>query len=138
MKKLLIPFLVTLGMASCQTKNKEISNDRSAISQQIIQNVDAFAFRKLANSGNGIILDVRTAPEYNQGHIPNAITIDVYQNDFEQRIQQLPKDKEIYVYCTVGARSSQAANILAANGFTKIYNLEGGIMDWANKGLEIE
>jgi len=138
MKKILAVLFALLSLAGCQTPNKEANKEIGTVNQSGFKNIDASTFRQLANSENGIIVDVRTAPEYSQGHIPNAISIDIYQRDFEQKIQQLPKDKEIYVYCTVGARSSQAAQILLANGFTKVYNLDGGIMDWANKGFEIE
>ena len=88
-------------------------------------------------SGQGLVLDVRTSQEVSQGYIPEAIVIDIYDGDFEEKIKVLPKDKEIYVYCASGVRSMQAAKILQKNGFDKIYNLGGGIVDWQRKGFPI-
>lgn len=101
------------------------------------QNVNSSKFLELIQKGNGIILDVRTLAEAQQGHIPNAIVIDIYQKDFEEKIKALPKDSEIYIYCTVGARSKQAAMIMQKNGFEKVFNLEAGIMDWARNRYPI-
>jgi thioredoxin 1 len=102
-----------------------------------IQHVDAATFKKVVESGNGIILDVRTPQEVAAGHIANASVINFYDADFEQKINLMQKDKEIYVYCRSGARSSQAANLLQKNGFKKVYNLQGGIGAWEKKGYAI-
>ncbi|MFC0264249.1 rhodanese-like domain-containing protein [Fontibacter flavus] len=99
--------------------------------------MDSPTFKNLSESGNGIVLDVRTMGEFTQGHLPNAVIADIYQRDFIDKINQLPKDKEIYVYCTVGARSLQAAQILQKNGFSRVYNLQGGIMDWSRNKYPI-
>jgi len=79
---------------------------------------------------NLIILDVRTQSEYDKGHIENAILIPV--TDLKSRIVELLqfKDTEIVVYCRIGARSSEATNILDSNNFTKVYNVLGGIKAW--------
>jgi rhodanese-related sulfurtransferase len=103
-----------------------------------IQNVDAVTFKRLVEAGNGTVLDVRTIGEVAEGHLPNAFVADIYQRDFVEKINQLPKDKEIYVYCTVGARSSQAAQILVSNGFKNVYNLNGGIIAWSRSGFNLE
>lgn len=111
---------------------------KSVETDTFIKNVDSETFKNLVNSGQGIVLDVRTIGEVAQGHIPNATVADIYQRDFVEKINQLPKDKEVYVYCTVGARSSQAAQILVNNGFKKVYNLNRGIIDWARNGYPLE
>ncbi len=79
---------------------------------------------------NLIILDVRTQSEYDEGHLENAILIPY--TELESRIDELLqyKDTAIVVYCHIGARSSEAANILDSNNFTKIYNVIGGIKAW--------
>jgi rhodanese-related sulfurtransferase len=100
-----------------------------------IRNIDSQAFKKLMESGQGLVLDVRTPQEVTQGYIPEASVIDIYDRNFEEKIKALPKDKEIYVYCTSGVRSMQAAKILQKNGFDKVYNLGGGIVDWQRKGF---
>lgn len=76
-----------------------------------------------------IILDVRTAEEYAQGHIPGAVLLPV-SNIAKDAPAQLPdKDAEILVYCRSGNRSRQAAQQLVAMGYTGIFDF-GGIVDW--------
>jgi rhodanese-related sulfurtransferase len=82
-------------------------------------------------------LDVRTPEEFSNGHITNAVIINVNDSSFTERINLLPKDKDIYVYCRSGKRSLKAADILQGNGFKHIYNLETGITGWIEKGLPI-
>ncbi|WP_291777492.1 rhodanese-like domain-containing protein [Cecembia sp.] len=128
--------LVFLGACN-PTDIESTKNTANKIQKDKFQNVNSSRFLELIQKGNGIVLDVRTFAEAQQGHIPNAIVIDIYQKDFEEKISALPKDSEIYVYCTVGARSKQAALILQRNGFEKVFNLEAGIMDWARNRYPI-
>ncbi|GMQ27010.1 rhodanese-like domain-containing protein [Algoriphagus sp. oki45] len=88
-------------------------------------------------SSNGIILDVRTPGEIDQGKIANAVELDFYQSDFLSKALEYPKDQEIYLYCAVGARSLEAARMLSQQGFTKVYHLQGGIQAWYQSGLPI-
>lgn len=83
------------------------------------------------NETDAVILDVRTPEEWNDGIIPGAINIDIYQGPaFMEAIGELDKDKSYYVYCRSGARSANACNIMSQLGFLKAYNLSGGIMGW--------
>lgn len=87
--------------------------------------------KQLANNNNAIILDVRTRDEVDQGYIPNAIHIDIYQGQgFINELEQLSKDKTYFVYCRSGNRSGQACAIMDQLGFKTAYNLVGGITDW--------
>ena len=86
---------------------------------------------------NLIILDVRTQSEYDKGHLKNAILISV--TELKSRIDELLqyKDVDILVYCHIGVRSSEAANILDSNNFTKVYNVLGGIKAWKSANYPI-
>lgn len=101
------------------------------------KNVDAATFKQLTESGNGIILDVRAPEELEEGFIPDAINYNYYEDDFESKLNTLDKQKEVYVYCAGGGRSSDAASMLVKKGFTKVYNLEDGFDDWKRKGLPV-
>jgi rhodanese-related sulfurtransferase len=80
---------------------------------------------------DAVILDVRTLDEWNDGIIPGAINIDIYQGqEFIAGLEALDKSKTYYVYCRSGARSAQACNVMNQLGFEKAYNLTGGIMQW--------
>ena len=104
---------------------------------QSVVNVDASKFFELTQSGNGIILDVRTPQEYSRGHIKDATLIDVSNNQFPSKINLLQKDKPVYVYCLTGSRSRSAASYMVRIGFTKVYNLQSGILDWQRSGFPI-
>ena len=83
----------------------------------------------ISDTSSVILIDVRTAEEFAQGHIPGAINIDVKANDFKDRITSLDKRKTAAVYCRSGVRSMTAARILAGAGF-RVYNLQNGILGW--------
>jgi rhodanese-related sulfurtransferase len=94
------------------------------------QSVDAESFAQIIQDSTIIRLDVRTPNEYQQGHIPGAILIDVTQSNFlEQAIQQLPKSQTIALYCRSGRRSKVAAQILAKAGYT-VVELNTGFNSW--------
>ncbi len=79
------------------------------------------------------ILDAREKQEYDISHIPNAIYIGY--NIFEKKtLENMPKDKPIVVYCSIGYRSEKIGEKLRKMGFTKVYNLYGSIFEWVNRG----
>ncbi|KAF2519128.1 rhodanese-like domain-containing protein [Flavobacterium salilacus subsp. salilacus] len=82
------------------------------------------------------LVDVRTPAEFRQGHIKSAKNVDVSNADFEKRIQQLDKNKPIYVYCRSGHRSNMAARKMEKAGFSMIYDLKGGINAWSGETVQ--
>ena len=87
-------------------------------------------FKELTAQNNGILLDVRTKSEFKNGHIPEAGNLNYYALDFRKRLLLLPRNQPIYLYCNTGYRSEKAAEILIGNGYTDVYNLQHGIMEW--------
>ena len=79
-----------------------------------------------------VILDVRSQEEYDSGHLEGAILIPV--DELGTRLDELSPDEDLLVYCRTGNRSSNAVNILQANGFTKIYHMKDGITAWIQAG----
>lgn len=100
-----------------------------------INTIPAIAFfQGIADTKNEYILDVRSPQEFASEHLNNAINIDVNASDFSEKIDKLDKSRTVFVYCLSGGRSVNAASVLQQHGFSKIYNLEGGILQWkANK-----
>ncbi len=82
-----------------------------------------------------MLLDVRTPQEYAAGHIKGAKLIPV--DELERHLAELPKDRQIYVYCHSGRRSARAAKLLAAHGFTRVENMLGGIVAWKDAGYPV-
>ena len=84
-----------------------------------------------------VLLDVRTAEEYAERHLKDAILIDVTEPGFLGKCQrQLPVDKTVAVYCRTGFRSKSAGNLLAEAGYDVI-NMKGGITAWVEAGKEV-
>jgi rhodanese-related sulfurtransferase len=116
MKKILTLLLATIGLNTACSQNFE--------------NYDVKEFAELIADSNVVILDVRKADEFAEGHIKGAVLIDQFQSDFvEQAKEILPKDKTIAIYCRSGRRSANAAAKLADVGY-KCVNLKGGILAW--------
>lgn len=87
----------------------------------------------IENEKNAVVLDVRTPQEIAQGSIKGAIAIDFMANGFAQKVNDLDKSKSYYVYCRSGNRSGQACQLMAQMGFTKLVNLDGGMMAWETR-----
>ena len=97
------------------------------------RSVDAETFAKVIEETTVVRLDVRTANEYAQAHIPGALLIDVTQADFMQKAEQLlHKDKTIALYCRSGRRSKNAAMQLAQQGY-QVIELNTGFNSWTGK-----
>jgi rhodanese-related sulfurtransferase len=84
-----------------------------------------------------ITVDVRTPGEFMTGHIQGAQNIDFESGSFESQIETLDKNGTYAVYCRSGNRSGQAVKVMQDAGFKNIYNLNGGVIDWANAGLPL-
>jgi rhodanese-related sulfurtransferase len=89
----------------------------------------------MRTGGVDMILDVRTPGEFSAGKIEGAtlLPIDSLPGSLDTIADR--KETTILVYCAVGARSAAASKFLANNGFTRIVDLQGGIVGWQNAGL---
>ena len=91
------------------------------------ENLSGRAFKQqLEDSGNGVLLDVRTPAEVRGGTIPGAKNIDFMSPNFLKSIQQLDKDVTYFVFCRSGGRSAQACKMMNQQGYD-VRNLSGGI-----------
>jgi rhodanese-related sulfurtransferase len=91
--------------------------------------------KEMIDKGDVFILDVRTQEEYDAEHIRNSTLIPV--QDLSKRLNEVPRDRKILVYCRTGGRSTTASEILVNNGFTQIYNMKGGITEWTKAGYGV-
>ena len=114
MKKKIISLIVcVLLLTACSGENITYKTITENEAMPLIEN-------------EAVIIDVRTVDEYNTGHIVDAINIPV------DNISSLSYDKDqtIIVYCASGRRSANAAQKLIDLGYTKVYNLDGGLINW--------
>ena len=89
-----------------------------------------YAEKLIKENKDLVILDVRTYSEFKESRIVNAINVPVDELEWELEELKEFKDKPILVYCKVGVRSNIACCYLEQNGFSKLYNLIGGILDF--------
>lgn len=124
MKRILTCLLATLGLTT-------------ACGQKNFEDTDVHGFAGLIADSSVVVLDVRTADEFCDGHIARAVNIDIYQSDFVEKAKAvLPKDKTIAVYCRSGKRSANAAGKLSGEGY-RLVNLKGGIMAWKEANMPV-
>ena len=92
---------------------------------------------RLMNEDGVVILDVREANEYSTGHIKDSIHIPV--GSLSKRISELEKykDKQVLAYCRSGSRSNHACRILSKQGFEKVNNMAGGIINWSSANMPL-
>ena len=82
------------------------------------------------------VLDVRRPYEYAEGHVPGAINVP--HDQVAARLAEIPKDKDVVLYCRSGRRAQAAADVLAAHGYKRLAHLEGDMPAWIERGRPVE
>ena len=130
LKYLVSLLFLTTTIMSCAQNNPNKSSIELTISTT--------AFSTAVKQPGAQILDVRTAGEYQSGHITNALQANwLDPKEFKNRTQHLDKSKMIYIYCQSGGRSASAQAALMEAGF-KVVNLEGGMSNWRMQQMPVE
>ncbi|RYG04822.1 MAG: redoxin domain-containing protein [Chitinophagaceae bacterium] len=119
-------FIAVIILSSCSN-----AQTKSAINRLTATEV-ADQLRKDANIQ---LLDVRTPSEFKNGHVPNALNVNINDADFNTQIASLNKDKPVFVYCLSGGRSNAAIKQLRDAGFKNVTEMPGGMMEWRAKNL---
>ena len=126
MRKLLSIALAAILFNSCS----------SGQTNGIKTNLSATEFAdKIKELPNATLIDVRTPDEFSKGHLANANNYDWNGTEFDNQIAPLDKSEPVFVYCLSGGRSSSAANKMRSDGFTQVYEMDGGIMKWRGENL---
>jgi len=100
--------------------------------------LNAASFKEAITAKGIQVLDVRTAAEFNGGHIQHALQANwLDQKEFADRTQHLDKKLPVYIYCQAGGRSASAQEVLIAKGYN-VVNLEGGMSNWKMNGFPVE
>ncbi len=135
---IIFSFIGALALASCQgetqpkSETEAVSEPNTDVALPVIQVLTPAEFEeRLASTADAQLIDVRTPEEVATGKLPGAGNIDVKSNDFsDMAVNSLDLNKPVFVYCKRGARSSAAADLLESMGFTEIYNMDGGFLQW--------
>ena len=118
------------AMTTVSSQVTTLSTDAPTITTQDANDLIA----KNKNNANFVLLDVRTADEFNGGHIEGAVNIDYYAADFKANISKLDKTKQYVVYCRTGIHGAASVKIMLDLGFKQAQNMAGGITKWMNDG----
>ena len=115
----------TMNSKQVSVDSKEVKNEKKAEYKKITSD----EAKNIMSTQKAIVVDVRSLEEYNEGHIPNAISVplETIENEAETTLKN--KDDLILVYCRSGRRSREAALRLIEKGYTNVIDF-GGIQDW--------
>lgn len=103
----------------------------------MVNEIDSESLHQRLAAGEDLLLvDIRTEGEIAQGAIPAALILPMHL--LPLRLEELPRDRDLVLYCRSGARSYQACAYLLQQGLGRALNLRGGIIAWARHGYEIE
>jgi rhodanese-related sulfurtransferase len=100
---------------------------------QTTNDIEIDEFKRKISSEKYVLVDVRTAEEFIDGHIEGALNIDYFSATFSDDISKVGFEIPVLLYCRSGNRSSKAMKIMNELGFKKVYNLEGGIKGWISE-----
>ena len=118
--------LVTLSLLRC----KSYSQDNAT-------QLEPQAFKDSIAKNDVQIIDVRTRIEFRENHIEKAINVNFFSKKFEDSIRLLDREVPVFVYCRSGRRSGKSITVFKNLGFEKIYELEGGILNWKDANFKL-
>ena len=134
MKKLLFLSFAVLVLVSCQSK--PVTGETVSAAGGSYQNVTPTGLKTMLESKDFMLVNVHIPFA---GNIPGT-DVSIPYNEIEQNLGQLPTDKtaKIVLYCSSGRMSEMAAEELVSIGYTNVWNLKGGMVDWKQAGFELE
>lgn len=101
-----------------------------------VNEIDVGALKARLDAGEAIeLLDIRSDGELLQGVLPGSQHLPMHM--IPLRMADLPRDRDVVLYCRSGARSYHACAYLAQQGVSNVLNLRGGIIAWAQSGLDV-
>ena len=110
-------------------KKVETTQPAAAVVEQKVAPISMIDWPKAfeMNKAGAVLLDVRTPAEVAKG-MASESAVNVPLQELPQRLSEVPKDKDLLVYCRSGKRSMAASKFLVENGYTRVFNVEGGIL----------
>lgn len=125
-----------LTLAAQETINPKFEKKVESLIDHSIPTINSPTLYKKTATPNLYILDARESAEYQVSHLKGALHIG-YDHFNAMKVLRIPKDAILVVYCSVGYRSEKIGEKLKALGFSKVYNLYGGIFEWSNRGYPL-
>jgi len=135
--KILVVLTFSFSFLSCaqSTKQNNETETMEAVQKRVVSLISPEELNKITDEIQ--LIDVRTPKEFAEGHLSNAVNINFYDSNFMEEMSKLDKNKDLYIYCRSGGRSGKAAKKLKSQGFLKVYDLEGGILNWNQNKMKV-
>jgi rhodanese-related sulfurtransferase len=134
----LVAFLLVTNGCTANSSQQVITNQGKTYIIQLLEPRDAYSMiQKNKDNKDFVLIDVRTSGEFDEGHIEGAININYNSPGFTAELETLDKRKTYLIYCRIGNRSSDSAEIMVKLGFEKIYRIKGDIVAWKSEKLPL-
>jgi rhodanese-related sulfurtransferase len=134
----------SLALSACSDENASSARDEEkneelkAAPSSITDVSAALADQVIASDASLVVLDVRTPPEFAEGHISGATNIDFNADDFAANLAKLDPTKQYLLHCKSGNRSSKALTVMQGQGFRNIVHMTDGFDAWKNAGHPVK
>lgn len=133
----MVALIVVVSVLPGCIGEKQVTSSNTPHVQDVTSQEAFNLIQENKNNLDFIILDVRTASEFYDGHIEGALNIDVNLPSFREEMAKLNKNDTYLVYCRTGNRSRTALRKMEELGFTHIYHIANGITEWITAGLPV-
>jgi rhodanese-related sulfurtransferase len=136
MKKLLCALLVVIILAGCQSRAVTVTGETISATGGSYKNVTPKELSTMLKDKDFVLVNVHIPFA---GNLPNT-DLSIPYDKIDQNLSQLPADKaaKVVLYCRSGRMSQIAAENLVSQGYTNVWNLQGGMVDWEKEGFEIQ
>ncbi len=119
---------------SCQSQSAEKkAGGNAGKTASGYEDIGVEAFKGRMAEPGIVLIDVRTPEEIAEGKIEGAMELNYYDDNFAEELGKLDKNKTYLIYCRSGNRSGKACKLMQEQGFSKLYNLEGGYIEWSKQ-----
>jgi rhodanese-related sulfurtransferase len=135
---LIILALLSASVSTALAEGPPAATSPTTRPAKLRKDVDAEQFDKLRQEKQNVVLDVRTPREFERGHVPGAVNVNIDSPDFEQAMKKMEPGKTYLVYCAAGVRSARACDKLERMEFKSLYNLLGGMKEWEKAAKPVE
>jgi rhodanese-related sulfurtransferase len=134
MKRLSILFILTILLVGCQSK--AVTGETVSTADGSYQNITPTELHSILKNKDFVLINVHIPFA---GNIPDT-DLSIPYNELEQNLSQLPADKneKVVLYCSSGRMSEIAAEELTSLGYTNVWNLKGGMVEWQQAGYPLE
>lgn len=137
MKKILIVLIIIITIIILLNADELLSrskNPTNLSAKEFSDMIEHYRHNKIEFR----LLDIRTKPEFDQGHIAGAEMLDFYAPDFVEKLKQLDREQTYLIYCRSGNRTGQTIKLMAQLGFQNVSHLKNGIISWVRSGYILD